>query len=68
MEFGSEVPCSVEGGSKVNKRNISSDLNEQIRQQIEIWRNREAYIEEAGTGADVEGLPQSGNRLQANNR
>ena len=46
MRFSSEVPCFAKGGSELNTRNKSSDLNEQVYQQIKVWRTREASVEE----------------------
>ncbi len=46
MGFSGEVSCFAEGGRELNKRNTFSDLNEQVRQQMKVWRAREASVEE----------------------
>jgi hypothetical protein len=39
------VPCFAEGGAKLNKRNKSFDLYEEVDKQISVWHNREACVE-----------------------
>ncbi len=46
MGFSGEVSCFAEGGRELNKSNTFSDLNERVRQQMKVWRAREASVEE----------------------
>ncbi len=44
MGFGSEVPCSTKGGSKLSKEDKPFDLEVAVRKHIGEWRRRQAFI------------------------